>query len=242
VLPTATTSRAYELLRGDVLAGEFTPGALLLETTLAERYGISRTPVREALGRLEQDGLLERATRGYRVCSGTEQDVLDLYEARIALEAEAAAGAAARRTDLDLARLLHLHAVTGEQTDPVEIRKLNSDWHLAVWQASHNRTIVALLTRLTAQLRIYDRGPHETAEDLGKTRLEHTQVLAGIAARDPDVARTHLARHLARSRELRLAQFARSDPRVLQHENDGAGYRQSPGHPLQPGRDGEGLR
>jgi DNA-binding GntR family transcriptional regulator len=209
----ATTVRAYELLRRDVLAGLFEPGTTLLETTLAARYGISRTPIREALGRLEQDGLLERASRGYRVCSGTAQDVLDIYEARVALEAAAAAAAAARCTDLDLARLLHIHTVTGERTDPAEIRELNSEWHVALWQASHNRTILALLTRLTAQLRIYDRGPHETAEDLGKARLEHTQVLAAITARDPEAARTHLAGHLARSRELRLAQFAQNSPR-----------------------------
>jgi DNA-binding GntR family transcriptional regulator len=206
--PVATTLRAYELLRGDVLAGVFEPGTTLLETTLAERYGISRTPIREALGRLEQDGLLERASRGYRVCSGTAQDVLDIYEARVALEAEAAAGAAARCTDLDLARLLHIHAITGERTDPAEIRQLNSEWHVALWQAGHNRTILALLARLTAQLRIYDRGPHETAEDLGKSRVEHAQVLAAITARDPEAAKTHVARHLVRSRELRLAQFA----------------------------------
>ncbi len=209
----ATSVRAYEILRSDILAGVFEPGTTLLETALAERYGISRTPIREALGRLEQDDLLERASRGYRVRSGTPQDVLDIYEARVALEAAAAAAAAARCTDLDLARLLHIHAVTGECTDPAETRELNSEWHLALWQASHNRTILALLTRLTAQLRIYDRGPHETAEDLRKTRLEHTQVLAAISARDPESARTHLTGHLARSRELRLAQFAQSVPR-----------------------------
>lgn len=213
MLSVTTSVRAYELLRGDILAGVFEPGATLLETALAERYGISRTPVREALGRLEQDDLLERASRGYRVRSGTPQDVLDIYEARVALEAAAAAAAAARCTDLDLARLLHIHAVTGECTDPAEIRELNSEWHLALWQASHNRTILALLTRLTAQLRIYDRGPHETIEDLRKTRVEHTQVLAAITSRDPGSARTHLTGHLARSRELRLAQFAQSAPR-----------------------------
>ncbi len=213
VLTVAATGRAYELLRGDVLAGVFEPGALLLETALAARYGISRTPVREALVRLEQDGLLERAARGYRVCSGTAQDVLDIYEARVALESEAAAGAATRCTDLDLARLLHIHEVTGRLADPAEIRKLNGEWHVALWQASRNRTIFTLLTRLTAQLRIYDRSPHETTEDLSKTRQEHTQVLAAITARDPDAARAHLTRHLVRSRELRLAQFARSGPR-----------------------------
>jgi DNA-binding GntR family transcriptional regulator len=212
VLSVATTVRAYELLRGDVLAGVFEPGAALLETTLSERYGISRTPIREALGRLEQDGLLERAARGYRVCSGTPQDVLDIYEARVALEAEAAAGAAARRTDLELARLMHIHEVAGERTDLTEIRELNSEWHIVLWQAGHNRTIVALLTRLTAQLRIYDRGLHETREDLGKARVEHAQILAAVSTRDPEAARASVAKHLARSRRLRLAQFAQDAP------------------------------
>jgi DNA-binding GntR family transcriptional regulator len=65
------------MLRADVLSGKFAPEEVLLETVLARVYGLSRTPVREALGRLEQDGLLERGTRGYRVRSGTPQDVLD---------------------------------------------------------------------------------------------------------------------------------------------------------------------
>ncbi|MCO6006881.1 GntR family transcriptional regulator [Actinoallomurus purpureus] len=199
----------YERLRDDVLAGRFPAGSVLLETTLAARYGVSRTPVREALGRLEQDGLLKRAARGYQVRAGTSEDVLEIYEARIALEAQAAASAALRRTDLDLARLRHLHATAGERTDPAEIRELNAQWHATLWQAGHNTTIQTLLTRLTAQLRIYDRGSHESAEDLEITRDEHERVLTAIADRDSEAARDALAAHLGRSRESRLAAFAR---------------------------------
>ena len=75
----------YERIRADILAGRFEAGAALLETVLAGQYGVSRTPVREALARLEQDGLLLRVVRGYRVRSGTAEDVLEIYEARIAL-------------------------------------------------------------------------------------------------------------------------------------------------------------
>lgn len=201
-------ARPYDLLRRDVLTGRFEPGEILLETVLAARYGVSRTPVREALGRLEHDGLLERAARGYRVRSGTSQDVLDIYEARIALEPQAAAGAAARHTQLDLARLRHIHARARELADPDDISALNAEWHVALWQASHNATIVALLTRLTAQVRIYDRGTLESGVDLEATLVEHDEVLAAITARDARAARDLLADHLGRSRDLRLARFA----------------------------------
>jgi DNA-binding GntR family transcriptional regulator len=206
----AATGRGYELLRADVLSGKFAPGEVLLETVLAQSYGLSRTPVREALGRLEQDGFLERGTRGYRVRSGTPQDVLDIYEARSALEAEAAGAAATRRTDLELASLLHIHDRACASDDPEMTRRLNSEWHAALWRASHNRTIQTLLGKLVTQLRIYDRGPHESAGDLAKTRTEHAKVLAALTSRDPDYARRAITDHLARARELRLAAFARN--------------------------------
>ena len=208
-----STDVTYERLREDVLAGRFPAGSRLLETTLAAEYGVSRTPIREALTRLTQDGLLERASRGYRVRAGTAQDILEIYEARIALEGQAAASAAERRTDLDLARLRHLHdIVTDPAADPATARTANSQWHYALWQAAHNATIEALLTRLTAQLRIYDHGRHETPEDLALTREEHSRMLHAIETRDPAEARTASDQHLGRSREIRLATFARTTP------------------------------
>jgi DNA-binding GntR family transcriptional regulator len=197
------------MLRADVLSGKFGPDEVLFETALTKVYGLSRTPIREALGRLEQDGLLERGTRGYRVRSGTPQDILDIYEARSALEAAAAAAAAIRCTDLDLAKLLHIHELACQGTDPGTVRGLNSDWHFALWEASHNPTIQGLLSRLVEQLRIYDRGPRESRDDFEKTRTEHAKVLAAITSRDPGYARRAVTEHLARARELRLTAFAR---------------------------------
>lgn len=201
--------RGYEMLRADVLSGRFAPGEVLFETVLTKVYGLSRTPIREALGRLEHDGLLERGTRGYRVRSGTPQDILDIYEARSALEAAAAGAAATRRTDLDLARLLHIHELSCASADHETVRRLNSDWHFALWEASQNQTIQGLLGKLVLQLRIYDRGPRESHDDFEKTRTEHAKVLAAITSRDPDYARRAITEHLARARELRLAAFAR---------------------------------
>jgi DNA-binding GntR family transcriptional regulator len=219
----STGRNLYELLRIDVLAGGFASGAVLQEIPLAERYGVSRTPVREALARLEHDDLVERAGRGYRIRSGTPEDVLDIYEARIVLEGQAAAGAAERRTELDLTRLKHLLAAVGGEpgnraasggagsfADPERAR--HAAWHTAVWRAAHNRTIEALLTRLTAQLRIYDRSTHESRSDLDLSCEEHARILDAIVTRRPQEARAAMSAHLSRAREVRLQRIASSAP------------------------------
>lgn len=198
----------YGRLRDDILAGTFTSGALLQETTLAGTYGVSRTPMREALARLEQDGLLERAPRGYRIRAGTPQDVLDIYDARIALESVAVSSAAVRASDMEIARLALLHDEGLELKDPVASRQAHSRWHREMWAAAHNPTVLTLLERLTAQLRIYDQPGVEKPSDLERSQLEHTQIMEHLAARDGQAAASSLSEHLRRSRDLRLRAFA----------------------------------
>ncbi len=202
------TGQHYLQLRQDVLDSVFPADALLQETVLTARYGVSRTPIREALARLEQDGLLDRAPRGYRVRSGTPEDVLDIYEARIALEALAAAGAAQRCSGLELARLESLHTAALDSADQAQVRRLNTQWHEELWAASHNTTVRGILVRLTAQLRIYDQARVEDRADLDHTRTEHDEVMAALRERDAAAAAAAISAHLERSRDLRLHAFA----------------------------------
>ncbi|MEJ2861612.1 GntR family transcriptional regulator [Actinomycetospora flava] len=198
------TTTFYRQLREDVLAGAFPVGSVLLETTLAERYGGSRTPIREALNLLEHDGLLERAARGYRVRSGTPEDVVEIYEARLALESEAAGAAARRSTDLDLTRLAHLHERCRHGESDTERRADNFRFHEALWRAGHNATITGILTRLTAQLRIYDSGPPAAYGDLDVLDAEHDDILTALRDHDPDAASTAMRAHLRRSLDQRI--------------------------------------
>ncbi|MEE2034209.1 GntR family transcriptional regulator [Rhodococcus chondri] len=202
------TSKQYLRLRADILAGKFPRGAALHETQLSETYGASRTPIREALNWLAHDGLLERATRGFRVRSGTPEDVIEIYAARVALESEAAGAAAVRHTDLDLARLEQLHRFCCTATEDTEVRSGNFRFHEALWQAAHNATITALLVRLTTQLRIYDSGPPSNYGEADLLNDEHTRILAAIRDRDAAAARDHMRHHLERSREQRIKMFA----------------------------------
>lgn len=201
------SSQQYLRLRSDILAGKFAQPAVLLETTLSTTYGVSRTPIREALNLLVHDGLLERAARGFRVRSGTPEDVVEIYAARIALESEAAASAATRRTDLDLARLEQIHAVCCAGS-PEDTRAANFRFHEMLWAAAHNETIAALLVRLTTQLRIYDSGPPSNYGEPEMLDAEHEQILTALRDRDSEQARIHMRSHLERSRDQRIAMFA----------------------------------
>ncbi|MCG2805631.1 GntR family transcriptional regulator [Propionicimonas sp.] len=201
------TTDQYLRIREDILNGEFPDGQRLLETSLAARYGVSRTPVREALVALQQDGLVERVDNGYRVRTGTAEDVIEIYEARMALEGLAATAAARRHTDLDLVRLRTAHetALAAAQAgDTRGAHEANSSWHLALWRAAHNTTVAGTLNRWSAQLRIYDQGPPSPADDLETTAHEHGEILQAIADGDADKAREAMAAHLDRSRQLRL--------------------------------------
>lgn len=205
-------SELYWRVRRDVMDGRFPPGSPLLETALSSDYGVSRTPMREALGLLEHDGLLERAPRGFRVRSGTAEDVVEIYEARIALESEAAASAALRATELDLARLRHQHEVILAAGDEGAVARAASfRFHELLWQAAHNATITDLLVKLTARLRIYDSGPPSPFGGVDPLREEHEHILGALHDHAPDRARDAARAHLRRSLEQRINTLVGND-------------------------------
>jgi len=144
----------YDQLRALILSEEIGPDTMLVETSLATRLGVSRTPIREALRRLEQDGLVERTSRGTRVVERSPEQILEIYELRILLEGQAARAAAERATSLDINRLRAIHEqmeAAGPDDDQHRVR-LNRLFHEALWAASHNGTLVEVIDRLIAHL------------------------------------------------------------------------------------------
>lgn len=200
----------YERLKQAIVDGELKPGDPLVETTLAAWCEVSRTPVREALRRLEQDGLVDRTDRGLVVRERSPEEILDIYVTRIALEATAAKVAADRRTEHDL-RLLHrlvercAQLPAGETDAMVEA---NNQFHQAVWRASHNKSLIDLLERLGMHLARY---PGTTLAAPGRwdaARRQHERIAAAIDRRDAESAYELTMEHFSEARDIRLDLFA----------------------------------
>lgn len=201
--PGDATEAQYALLRQHIVDGRFPPGSALLETVLSTEYGVSRTPMREALHRLAQEGLIERSTRGFRVRVRTPEEIVDIYDARTALESACAGLAAVRRTEFDLARLTHLLDERRNATDPKTFGKLNNAWHDALRTAGHNATIGDLLARLDTLLSIYRSKQKQSADD--PSVHHHEAVLAAIRDRDAEAAQDAMREHLHFMRDRRIA-------------------------------------
>lgn len=203
-------SSVYTRLREGIVHGTYAAGEPLVETALAARFGISRTPVREALRRLEQDGLVERGSRGMRVSRRSPEQILEIYEVRIVLETAAARSAAGRRTALDLARLEQIHqAMRGASPDdPDGLAAADRKFHEVVWAMSHNPTLVDLLKRLQAHL-VRDPGTTLCAKARCQTVLdEHGELVEAIRNGDGERAAAVAERHMTGARNTRLLMYA----------------------------------
>jgi DNA-binding GntR family transcriptional regulator len=206
------SSDVYGEIRAGILSGHFAPGQVLTENGLAAEFGISRTPVREALHRLEIEQLVERAARGVRVRDSSPEEILDIYEVRITLEAAAAKQAALRASELDHARLRAAQdAMRRAGDDPAKRASSNRAFHEAIWQASHSPTLDDLLRRLNVHLIRYPTTTLTWGERWDEVLAEHEELLDAIASRDAARAHDVAERHMAGAREVRLRMYAAAD-------------------------------
>lgn len=196
----------YEQLKHAILNGEFIEDQSLVESVLATKFNVSRTPIREALLRLEQDGLAERRERGLVVRSRSPEEILDIYETRVTLEAKASAVAAERRSDFDLLRLRQL-LEAGEalrQSDREALAANNEAFHRTIWRASRNESLIDLLERLRLHLLRY---PSTTLGFTGRWTEaidEHRSLVDAIERRDPTRASEIATNHFNRARDIRV--------------------------------------
>jgi DNA-binding GntR family transcriptional regulator len=194
----------YFRVKQDLLNGRFEPGTVLLETTIGQLYGVSRTPMREALARLAHDRLIDRTERGYVVRERSAEEIQTIYEARIPLESCAASLAAERRGTIDVDRLDHILALRRDEDDRTLHPQLNAEFHLALREAAHSAVVASSLGQLDDMLTDYrpDRSPSAGTE---RGFHEHQEIMQAIRDRDPARARDAMISHLERMRDLRIA-------------------------------------
>jgi len=193
---------AYERIRGLVLSGELAPGTRLGQVELAERLGISRTPVREALRRLGGEGLVEgHSNHGFRVADLGLDAVLRRLEVRAILEPGIAALAAERRTGRDLDLMREAIADEEEARDGIEAHDASRRFHIALARASGNEELVRVIESLwlvEVGRRLLFRRSAEP--DWQRTDAsEHREVLAAIHEGRASDAERLMAGHVRRA-------------------------------------------
>lgn len=210
------TTPVHEQLRRDILAQVFTSDEPLTEAKLTERYGASRTPVREALQRLEQDGLVQRRGKVVVVRTHSAEEIIDIYESRIVLEQAAASKAAAKSTPLDL-RLLEATLQKMRELDTADGRALaetNRTFHSLLWHATHSPSLIGLLERLDQQVRRYTLTTLTFPGRWAEVLADYAELLRAIEAKDQEAAGQIAARHMSEALNIRLKMYA-EDPNTL---------------------------
>ncbi|MER5391815.1 GntR family transcriptional regulator, partial [Saccharopolyspora sp. NPDC002686] len=148
--------------------------------------------------------------RGMRVRTRSPEEILEIYEVRISLEATAASAAAQRRSDFDLVRIARAQKamVATSTSDPAAMAAANLTVHEAIWAASHNGTIVDLLTRLNNHLTRYPATTLKVPGRWAEAIDEHEAIIEAIEQRDADRAHDLARVHMTKARELRLRIYA----------------------------------
>ncbi|WP_026533053.1 GntR family transcriptional regulator [Arthrobacter sp. H41] len=196
----------FRILRNEILSGVHPPGTALREVVVSERFGVSRTPVREALSRLQHERLLERAARGLQVPQIDPQEVIQIYDLRVMLEEEAAGQAALNRGTADLMRLEALLERDRAVVDPDDNTKVtnNLEFHTTLWAAARNPILMDLLQRLSTHLIHTPRSTLSVGNRWQEVLGEHDALIRAVAERRADDARSMARAHMETARALRL--------------------------------------
>jgi DNA-binding GntR family transcriptional regulator len=210
--PGETRSWVYEALRRQIMTGHLAPGAPLVASRLARAVGASRTPVREALVRLLTDGLAAEGPAGLAVTRLTEDEILEIYEVRIPLEALAARLAAASLAPRHLAQIEAAHdkfaaAARAAEPDAGWLAAANLELHRAICQAARNALLAEFLSRIHDAVGRFRGTTLQRPGRLAEAVAEHEALVAAIAARDADRAETVARRHMTRALEARLRMY-----------------------------------
>lgn len=206
---------AYANLKGAISDHKFPPGTRMREADLARWLGISRTPVRDALGQLQSEGLLEAAPRrGLIVASLSHQQVSDIYAVRDALDGLAATLAARHATAAEIATLRELLARQADtpSDDTATLARLNERFHNLIYVAARNEYLRAALDALRSSLALLPGTTYSSPGRAAEALEQHAALIEAIASREYELAGRLAREHILAAERIRLL--------MLSDEND----------------------
>lgn len=207
---TSLADQVFEKLENDIIQGVYPRGEILTELKLVDQLGVSRTPIRDALRRLEQERLIEDTGKGSRVVGITEEDLEDIMNIRQRIEGLAAYYATKNMTSEGLAELTHLVDLQDfyyDKGDAEQLRQVDEQFHDLICYLSKRTVIMDTLIPLHRKTRRYRRISMEDWSRTVNTRKEHKAIFDAMASGDADLAESLMAKHIENAKKHMLGGF-----------------------------------
>lgn len=199
----STADTVAASLREMIVNGELQAGERLVERDLAEHFGISRIPMREAIQRLEREGLLDIfRNRGAVVRMLGASDVQEIYDMRALLEGDAIYRSVKRIDDETLARAELVHRLLGESSVPRRQGELNREFHALLYSCCGNERLLKAIAELRSQVERYERLQAMLLADTPSFQVEHDAILQACRERNARGARAMTVAHLESARRI----------------------------------------
>ena len=201
---TSLADQVFEKLENDIIFGVYPRGEILTELKLVEQLGVSRTPIREALRRLEQERLIADAGKGSVVLGITEEDLMDILNIRVYIEALAAYYAAVNLTEegrKELSHIVDLQEFYFSKWDPEHLRQMDDLFHDTICNLSGRTVIKDTLIPLHRKTRRYRRIAMDDKARAACTLKEHHAIYEAIISGDAERARELTAEHIAKAKD-----------------------------------------
>lgn len=191
--------QVFEHLEIDILSGKYQKGESLTESKLSAELGVSRTPIREALRRLEQEHLIEEAPKGVVVVGISEKDLEDIFTVRLKLEGPVAAMAALNYTDEQLAVIreaLEFQEFYLNKNDPDRIKSMDSRFHETIYKMSGSTVLYDVLEPLHKKILKYRKASVSNTSRAEASVAEHRAIYEALAVRDSQKVERLVTEHL----------------------------------------------
>lgn len=197
--------QVFSSLEEEILTGKLTRGTALGESALSERLRVSRTPVRAALARLAEDGLVESAAnKGAVVVGITKDDLIDIYRIRMRLEGLASLLAAEKISHEGLKNLsdfVELSEFYIKKQDAEKLKELDSEFHETIYRETGNRLLCKTLSELHRKIKTYRKLSLSVPGRLEKSVTEHREIYEAIASKNGELADKLTSLHIERALE-----------------------------------------
>ena len=191
--------QVFDHLENDILSGKYQRGEILTESKLSAELGVSRTPIREALRRLEQEHIIEESGIGSVVIGSNEKDLEDIFMIRKSLECQVAALAAKNRTEEQLKQLreaLEFQEFYLNKKDPDQIKLMDSRFHETLYKLSGSTAFYDTLVPLHKKIQKYRRASVTNSSRAEASVAEHRKIYEAIEAKNTALAAKYASEHV----------------------------------------------